>query len=236
LRDHDVLECHAQIYEVQRTLPARQLAALALGNAAFASQLQPLTQAKAQMLSAPQLFKPPREPFETHATSRQIYAGQRVYRLWPVFDPTIEQDHTSGRPSVASAEKAATLRTQIPQQYLNPLQFTYSREEVLYDMHGVLGTLPPQANALTRWLFIYPLRLLKVSRIVISSGRRLKKWRAMLKGKHPDEQLWAVTPPRGFSYHPTVRHWAEEVLTETGYDPQRMFLEWEIFWRRRGWN
>lgn len=236
LRDHDVLECHAQIYEVQRTLPAEQLAALALGNAAFASQLQPLTQAKAQMLSAPQLFKPPREPFETHATSRQIYAGQRVYRLWPVFDPTIEQGQTSGRPSVASAEKAATLRTQIPQQYLNPLQFTYSREEVLYDMNGVLGTLPLQANALTRWLFIYPLRLLKVSRIVISSGRRLKKWRAMLKGKHPDEQLWAVTPPRGFSYHPTVRHWAEEVLTETGYDPQRMFLEWEIFWRRRGWN
>jgi hypothetical protein len=236
LCDHDVLECHAQIYEAQRTLPAGQLAALALGNAAFAPQLHPLTQAKAQMLSAPQLFKSPREPFETHATSRQIYAGQRVYRLWPVFDPTIERDHTSGRPSVASAEKTATLRSQIPPQYLNPLQFTYSREEVLYDMNGVLGTLPPQANALTRWLFIYPLRLLKVSRIVISSGRQLKKWRAMLKSQRPDEQLWAVTPPRGFSYHPTVRRWAEEVLTQTGYDPQRMFLEWEIFWRRRGWN
>ena len=123
LRDDELLECHAQIYEAQRTLPAAQLAALALGDAAFASQLQPLTQAKAQMLGAPQLFKPTREPFEMRATSRQIYAGQRVYRLWPVFDPTIERDHTSGRPSVASAEKAATLRTQIPQQYLHPLQF-----------------------------------------------------------------------------------------------------------------
>ena len=58
LRDDDLLECYAQIYEAQRTLPAAQLAALALGDAAFAPQLQPLTQAKAQMLGAPQLFKP----------------------------------------------------------------------------------------------------------------------------------------------------------------------------------
>jgi hypothetical protein len=234
LRDHDVLECHAQIYEAQRTLPAAQLAALALGDAAFAPQLQPLTQAKAQMLGAPQLFKPPCEPFETHATSRQIYTGQRVYRLWPVFDSTIERDNTSGRPSVASAEKAATLRTQIPQQYLNPLQFRVSREEVLYDMQGVLGTLPPQAQALTRWIFIYPLRLLKVFLSVLASNRRLKKWRVMLGGKSLEHQLWTVTPPRGFAYHPTVRRWVEETLRQAGYDPVRVRVEWEIFWRRKG--
>jgi hypothetical protein len=234
LRDHDVLECHAQIYEAQQTLPAAQLATLALGDAAFASQLHPLTQAKAQMLGAPQLFKPPREPFETPATSRQIYTGQRVYRLWPVFDPTIERDDTSGRPSVASAEKAATLRTQIPQQYLHPLQFRVSREEVLYDMQGVLGTLPPQAKALARWILIYPLRLLKVFLSVLASTRRLKKWRVMLGGKSLDQQLWTVTPPRGFSYHPTVRRWADETLRQAGYDPARMRVEWEIFWRRKG--
>ena len=236
LRDHDILECHAQIYEAQRTLPAAQLAALALGNAAFAPQLQPFTQDKAQMLGAPQLFKPPREPFETHAPSRHIYTGQRVYRLWPVFDPTIERDNTSGRPSVAAAEKAATPRTHIPQQYLNPLQFRVSREEVLYDMQGVLGTLPPQATALTRWLCIYPLRLLKVFLSVLASNRRLKKWRVMLGGKSLDQQLWTVTPPRGFSYHPTVRRWAEETLRQAGYDPARVRVEWEIFWRRKGWS
>jgi hypothetical protein len=76
----------------------------------------------------------------------------------------------------------------------------------------------------------------KVFRLVISSGRRLKKWRVMLQDKSPDEQLWAVTPPCGFSSHPAVRRWAEEMLTQAGYDPQHMFLEWEIFWRRRGWN
>jgi hypothetical protein len=236
LRDDDLLECYAQIYEAQRTLPASQLAAAELGDATLASQLHPLTQARAQMLGALQLFKPTREPFEMRATSRQIHAGQRVYRLWPVFDPTIERDNISGRPSGASAEKAATLRKQIPQQYLNPLQFKCSREEVLYDMQGVLGTLPSESRALTRWMFIYPLRLLKVFRIVSSSSGRMKKWRAMLKGKSPDEQLWAVTPPRGFSYHPTVRRWAEETLTQAGYDPGHMLVEWEIFWRRKGWN
>ena len=234
LRDDDLLDCYAQIYEAQRTLPAAELAALTLGNAAFASQLQPLTQAKAQMLGAPQLFKPTREPFETRATSRQIYAGQRVYRLWPVFDPTIERDNTSSRPSVASAGKAPGLRNQIPQQYLNPLQFKCSREEVLYDMQGMLGTLPPQGHALTRWICIYPLRFLKAVLSMLASNRRIKKWRVMLGGKSLEHQLWTVTPPLGFEYHPTVRRWAAETLTEAGYDPVHMLAEWEVFWRRKG--
>jgi hypothetical protein len=234
LRDYDVLECYAQIYEAQRTLPAAQLAALALGNAACAAQLQPLTQAKAQILGVPQLFKPSREPFEMRATSRQIYVGQRVYRLWPVFDPTVEGDSALGRPPVASMKQDVTPRNQIPRQYLNPLQFKYSREEVLYDMQGVLGTLPLQAQALTRWICIYPLRLLKVCLSVLASNSQLKKWRVMLGGKSLDQQLWTVTPPRGFAYHPTVRRWAAETLTEAGYDPTHVLAEWEIFWRRKG--
>jgi hypothetical protein len=234
LRDHDMLECYAQIYEVRRTLPAAQLAALALGNAACAAQLQPLTQAKAQMLGVPQLFKPTREPFEMRATSRHIYAGQRVYCLRPVFDPTGKRIQNAGRPAAAATTEAATTCRQIPQRYLHPLQFTYSREEVLYDMQGVLGTLPPQAQALTRWIIIYPLRLLKAVLYVLASNRRLKKWRMLLGGKSLEHQLWTVTPPRGFAYHPTVRRWAEETLTEAGYDPAHMLVEWEIFWRRKG--
>jgi hypothetical protein len=234
LREHDVLACYAQIYEAQRTLPATQLAALALGDAACAAQLHPLTQAKAQMLGVPQLFKPTREPFEMRATSRHIYAGQRVYRLCPVFDPTSERLQHAGRPAVAATKQAATPCRQIPQQYLHPLQLTYSREEVLYDMQGVLGTLPPQAQALTRWLCIYPLRLLKAVFSMLVSHRRLKKWRVMLGGKSLEHQLWTVTPPRGFAYHPTVRRWAAETLTAAGYDPAHMLAEWEVFWRRKG--
>src|SRR2546427_2782066 len=149
-------------------------------------------------------LKPTREPFEMGATSRHIYAGQRVYRLCPVCDPTSERLQKAGRPSVAAAKQAATICRQIPQHYLHPLQFTYSREEVLYDMQGVLGTLPSPVHALTRWLGIYPLRLLKAVLSLLASNRRLKKWRVMLGGKSLDHQLWAVTPPRGFAYHPTV--------------------------------
>ena len=168
-------------------LPAAELATLALSDAALASQLQPLTQAKAQMLGAPQLFKPAHEPFEVRANSRQVYAGQRFYRLWPVFDPTSERIQHAGRLSDAATKTAAATCSQIPQQYLNPLQFTYSREEVLYDMQGVLGSLPPESCALTRWMFIYPLRLLKVFLSVLASNRRLKKWRVMLGGKSLDQ-------------------------------------------------
>ena len=234
LHDDDRLACYAQIYEARQTLPAAQLAALALGDAACAAQLYPLTQAKAQMLGVPQLFKPTREPFEMRATSRDIYAGQRVYRLCPVCDPTSERIQHAGRPSVATTQKTATTCRQIPQQYLHPRQFTYSREEVLYDMQGVLGTLPPQAHALTRWLGIYPLRLLKVVLSILTRSRQLKKWRVMLGGKSLEHQLWTVTPPRGFAYHPTVRRWAEETLAAAGYDPAHMLAEWEVFWRRKG--
>jgi hypothetical protein len=234
LHDDDRLACYAQIYEARQTLPAAQLAALALGEAVCAAQLHPLTQAKAQMLGVPQLFKPTREPFEIRATSRHIYAGQRVYRLWPVFDPTSERLQHASRPAVAATAQAATTRRQIPQQYLHPQQFTYSREEALYDMQGVLGTLPPQAHALTCWLCIYPLRLLKAVLSLLASHRRLKKWRVMLGGKSLEHQLWTVTPPRGFAYHPTVRRWAVETLTAAGYDPASMLAEWEVFWRRKG--
>ncbi len=206
-----------------------------MGDASFASQIHPLTQNKAQTLGAPQLFKPTREPFETRAPNWQIYAGQRVYRMWPVFDPTVERAKPS--PPIAKQEESATTpRHQIPPQYLNPLLFKYSREEVLYDMKSALGTLPPEAGAIARWFFVYPLRLLKTLVTLVTSGRRMKKWRAMLELKNLEEQLWAVTPPSSFPYHPNVRRWAEEGLARAGYDPKRMFLEWEIFWRRKRGN
>jgi len=33
-----------------------------------------------------------------------------------------------------------------------------------------------------------------------------------------------------------VRRWAEETLTQVGYDPVRMLIAWGIFWRRKGWH
>jgi len=217
---------------VYQNLNAR--AAAELGDAALHSQLHPLTRDKAQMLGAPQLFKPTRYPFETLASRRQIHAGQRVYRLWPVFDPTADRKTKSDRYTAERGDRQQLLRNQIPEQYLNPMQFRYSREEVLYDMKGVFGTLPPESTALAYWLFIVPARLLKALCTSFRSRRRMKKWRAMLEGKGTDQQLWAVTPPRGFSHNSTVRRRAEEMLSQAGYDAHRMLPEWEIFWRRNG--
>src|SRR5262249_24734811 len=234
LSDGDSIDCYVQIYEARQTIAVAFIAGAELGDQSLQSHFHPLTRDKARMLGVPQLFKPTRRPFEMQASTRQIYAGQRVYHLRPVFDPTAERDTTSGRQSEPSSKK--TLRTDIPRQYLNPAQFIYSREEVLYDMKGVPGTLAPRAGILSRWLLIYPLRMAMALGVAIVSGRRMKKWRTMLAGKSRDEQLWAVTPPRGFSRHPTVRRWAEETLAQAGHDPTRMLVEWEVFWRRKGWR
>jgi hypothetical protein len=126
------------------------------------------------------------------------------------------------------------LRIEIPSEYLSPTQFRNSREEVLYDMKGVLGTLSLEAGTLARWFLIYPLRVMKALATATASRGRMRKWRAMLAGKEPDRQLWAVRPPRGFSHNTAVRNWAEHTLGKAGYNAQPMLLEWEIFWRRKG--
>jgi hypothetical protein len=234
--DGDSIDCYLQIYEAQRTMAVAGIAAAELGDAGLHWQLHPLTLGKAQMLGVPQLFRPSRQPLETQASNRQVYAGQRFYRLRPVFDPTASRETNSDSRSAEKGEGGPILLSQIPEQYLNPQHFKYSREEVLYDMKGALGTLSPEAGALACWFLIYPMRALKALCTAILSKRRMKKWGVMLKGKEADQQLWAVTPPRGFPYNTAVRCWAGHMLHEAGYDAQRMLLEWEIFWRRKGCN
>lgn len=233
LQDGDHIECYAQFYEAHHALPVARIAAAELGNAALQSQFHFLTKGKAQILGTPQLFKPTPHSFETEIATRQLHPGQCVYRLRPIFDPTIAP---APKPIAPVVEPQKELRRQIPAPYLNPLQFKYSREEVLYDMKGTWGTLPLECSGLKRWLFIYPLRLLKTLLVVITGRSQMKKWRAMLAGKNFDEQLWAVTPPDGFAYHPAVRQWTEVMLSRAGYDAERMLMEWEIFWRREARN
>lgn len=233
LNDNELIECYAQIYEVQQTMPIAVMSAAELGDGCLHWQFHPLTKGKAEMLGVPQLFRPTRQPVETQTSTRQIYAGQRVYRLWPVFDSTLVRETYSDSRS-PTIKNAPILRSEIPKQYLNRQHFKYLREEVLYDMRGALGTLAPEAGAFACWFLIYPMRMLRTLGNSILSKRRMKKWRAMLKGKEADQQLWAVTPPRGFSYNIAARRWAENTLSQAGYDARRMVLEWEIFWRRKG--
>lgn len=231
LQENDVVECYVQFYEAHQPLPVAQIAAAEWGNAALQAQLHFLTKDKAQLLGVPQLYKVSPQPFVTEATARQLYPLQRVYQLRPIFDPTLLAQLKT---SATMIETPQELKREIPAIFLNSAQFKYSREEVLYDMRSTFGTLPPECGELKRRLWVYPLRLLKILFVVLTTKNQMRKWRAMLAGKNLDEQLWTVTPPRGFSYHPSARHWAAIALDQAGYDSVSILLEWEIFWRRKG--
>jgi len=88
LKEGDLIACYAQIYEAQRTLPVAAIAAAELGRSDLHHQFHPLTRDKAQLLGVPELFRRTRQPFETRTPNRHVHAGQRLYRLRPVFDPT----------------------------------------------------------------------------------------------------------------------------------------------------
>ena len=91
-------------------------------------------------------------------------------------------------------------------------------------------------SATFRLIFIDPLQLVKALSGLISGTKQMKRCQAMFEGKSPNEQCWAVTPPRGSSYHSTERRWAEDTLAQMGHDPGQMLAECEVFWRRKGWN
>jgi len=88
LKDSDLVECYAQVYEAHRTIPVAAIAAAELGMSDLHCRFHPLTREKAQLMGVPQLFGRTRQPFETRTSNRHVHAGQRLYRLWPVFDPT----------------------------------------------------------------------------------------------------------------------------------------------------
>lgn len=128
----------------------------------------------------------------------------------------------NGAPTV----NAQRLKTTVPERWIKPWEFQISREEALYDMRVAASShagLSAFIRGLTNWFG---------NRSALREAGR--KWRALLAGKSPDEQLWAVRPPRGMITRPAVRDWARQTLERAGYDPRVMLAEWEIFWRRKG--
>lgn len=125
-------------------------------------------------------------------------------------------------------------RRSIPRPYLRPELCRFSRAEVLYDMCSLGGTLLPESRSLLWRLGARLLRLVRRSTTRVATGRHLKKWRHLLRDRTPEERLWEVTPPKGFAHLTVVRRWAEKTLADAGYDPERMLIEWEVLWRRRG--
>jgi len=68
---------------------------------------------------------------------------------------------------------------------------------------------------------------------IYKTRNEITKWQTLLAGRSGDEQLWAVRPPADMLNDPFVCDWAIRALDLAGYDSQKMFREWQIFWRRK---
>ncbi|MBI4491098.1 MAG: hypothetical protein HY694_18605 [Deltaproteobacteria bacterium] len=240
LRDTHRLACYLQVYEATTAQRLESLAAAVLGDPGRVSQLQPLTERIAHQLGLMALLRSrPRVPSNFPREARLLLPYERVFRLQPAQDPTADDVTPPDRhppknlqtretiippamPHSAPTMEPSGQKKAIPERFLNPREFTSTREEVLYDMNVTAifsGWLSSLRRRLKGW---------------IGGRREWKRWRALLYGKTVDEQLWAIRPPKGGLSHPAIRDWAWKTLEAAGYEPRAMLLEWEIFWRRKG--
>lgn len=215
LRDTYRIPCYVQVLETEREVAISELASIYKSDVRSAS-LYFLTDGIARKLDlvlplrAVPSQNSPRPP-------NTLLPHERVFRLVIANDPTIDIANSKTKTS----STLPSLKCAIPARFVKEWEFKISRDEALYDMNAK-STL---------------------SSLIVKIGRRLRvgkrrndfgKWQVLLTGKDTDEQLWAVRPPEGRLTDSLVRDWARKTLERGGYDANKMIVEWEIFWRRRG--
>jgi hypothetical protein len=235
LQPRHQLACYLQMYEVGTPMPISVLEDAAARELGTAGRLIPLSYDVCRKFG----LSLPRPAFAL-ASAQQVYspeiaaAGARFMTLRVALDPTADNAaRPTPEPSATAtsapqnafsdAPMAVTtpvLKTSIPEEFSKPWDLRMSRDEALYDM----------ALAASRgtWQRLLDFVLNRISR------RDMKKWHTLLLGKTPDQQLWAVKPPKGGLRDARVRCWVEQTLQLGGYDVARMLAEWEVHWRRHG--
>jgi hypothetical protein len=215
LRDVHLLPCLVQVYEVTATQRIDALAAAIAVSAERRTALQRLTAAAGRRLGLDRWVHP--QPGAGTPARGWLAPGARVFRLMLEDDPTeaAERSHPA-------AVEARGPRTDIPAEQVRAWEFVRSREEVLGEM-AAAAVLAHPLSRVWRWL-----------RKAVGLRGALRAWLGRCTGRSADDQLWAVRPPKGALDHPRVREWAAATLERAGYDPHRMLVEWEIFWRRKG--
>jgi hypothetical protein len=134
-----------------------------------------------------------------------------------MLDPTAKQSAATAPPP----PQPEALKTAVPERFVKPWEFRFTREEALYDMaetqkrSGISAFLA----RLARWR---------------RGAAEIRKWHTLLQGKSAEDQLWAVRPPAAALADPEVKRWVSETLASCGYAPEPMLAEWEIYWRRKG--
>lgn len=216
LRESHRLPCCVRVYEATRPQSLPALASAILGEGSGLERVQLLDTDAAARLGLAGLLR-----------GRMRQGGQRppgvalpgdlVFRLQVESDPTAS---SSPAPSRSETVPTPPKRTSVPEKYLKPWELVRSREEALYEMAleaASSGPLRRLFARLRRW---------------VGGGRDERRWRALLEGKNPDEQLWAVRPPCAPA-GPEVQSWAKGMLDQAGYESRTMLREWEIYWRRK---
>jgi hypothetical protein len=203
LPDSAEVTCAIQVYAAPRPLQPAQLHAAVFGRSRPEGQFTVLTRALAERLQLTSKL-PPRP---NHSAIRYLHL-------------TVLDDPTAPARAAAPPPRPAEPRTAIPERYLKPWEFRLSREEVLYDMREErnrkgLGAL---------WARI---------RRRLRAPAELRRWQALLQGRSPEDQLWAVRPPACAFHNPDALQWVSQLLAACGYKADTMLEEWQIFWRRK---
>jgi hypothetical protein len=215
LRDVHLLPCLVQIYEVTAGQRIDALVAAIGASTERRIVLQRLTAVAGRRLG---LDRWVRAQAGAGSPARGWLApGARLFRLTLEDDPT-EAAARAQPPAV----EARGLRTDIPAEQVRAWEFVRSREEVMGELAAAAALAHP-LSGIWRWL-----------RRIVGLRGALRAWLGRCTGRSADDQLWAVRPPKGALDHPRVRDWAAATLERAGYDPRRMLVEWEIFWRRKG--
>jgi hypothetical protein len=234
LRDTYRLPCYVQVIEIERAVSIAELASIYKSEKEPEARLYLLTDEIAAKLDLVLPLRPAPLP-DSRRTPNTLAAHERVFRLLTANDPTIDvatlkskqpplskrEDNETEAKALGPVTAAVSVKQAIPSRFVKDWEFRISREEAIYDMN---------AKPTLRDLLLKIGQRLRVAK----SGNEFSKWRVLLTGKEADEQLWAVRPPRGRLTDSLIREWAQKMLELGGYDLNKMIIEWEIFWRRRG--
>lgn len=219
LRDTYRLPCYVQVIETERTVAIEELAKIYKSESKQQTPLYMLTDELAAKLDLALPLRPV-PPLDAQRAPNTLLPHERVFRLVPANDPTIDVTPSKTKSAPPAVEKAP-LRTDIPTSLIKEWEFKLSREEAAYDMTAKLTVGTLLRRACRRFRFI-------------DTRKEFRKWQTLLAGKSSDEQLWTVRLPKGSLADSFVRDWATRTLELAGYDSKKMILEWEIFWRRKG--
>jgi hypothetical protein len=210
------LACRVQVYRSLKRQTLSELASAIAGEEGKKQSLHVLTPALAAKLALAEVLA--KEPPLRAAPADQLAVGMCVVCLQLLSDPTAG----TTAPVQSSARALGRGVQAIPERYLKPWEFRFSREEVLYEVN-------------VRQRFAGPLsRLLHGIAGLFRGWGEYRRWQILLQDRTAEEQLWAVRPPRGSLTSPAVRAWAKQTLSLSGSDAEAMLPEWEIFWRRKG--